>query len=175
VAAVATLGTAGVSGTELNLYELTHSLERTNRTADDRERAIALQRSIQQAVLTGTGWDQIPVNAQVRQQADTPYFQSMLRHDPSKIVKDVKQPILIVQGERDRVIPPTSADLLEAMAKQRKRGTVETLKAPELNHLLVPATTGEPDEYGALRDRTIHTSVTTRLADWLRRSFAAIR
>jgi fermentation-respiration switch protein FrsA (DUF1100 family) len=115
------------------------------------------------------------VTPQIRQQAETPYFQSMLRFDPARIVKDVRQPLLIVQGERDRQTPPESADTLEGLARQRKRGTVETFKVPEVNHLLVPAVTGEADEYGRLSDRTLHASVTARLTDWLSRSFAAIR
>jgi len=37
-----------------------------------------------------------------------------------------------------------------------------------LNHLLVPAVTGEVSEYGSLSDKTIPPVVTTTIADWLR-------
>ena len=41
---------------------------------------------------------------------------------------------------------------------------------PGINHLLVPAKTGEIDEYGRLADRQVSPAVTTALIDWLRRT-----
>ena len=61
---------------------------------------------------------------------------------------DVRQPILIVQGELDTQVEPSNADRLEALARKRKNAPpVEVVKVPGVNHLLVPATTGEVDEY----------------------------
>ena len=36
-------------------------------------------------------------------------------------MKDVEQPILIVQGVLDTQVPPDNAEKLEALAKQRKK------------------------------------------------------
>ena len=44
-----------------------------------------------------------------------------------------------------------------------------------VNHLLVPAITGETTEYGTLQDRTVSTDVTKAMTDWLTKTFAAIR
>jgi len=64
------------------------------------------------------------------------------------VIPDVRQPILIVQGELDTQVEPSNADKLEALARKRKNApAVDTVKVPGVNHLLVPAMTGEVDEY----------------------------
>ena len=89
-------------------------------------------------------------------------------------MKDVAQPLLIIHGERDTQVPPSSADRLEALAKARKKpAPVELVKIPGVNHLLVPATTGEVDEYGRLADRHVSPAVTTALVGWLQRALPA--
>jgi pimeloyl-ACP methyl ester carboxylesterase len=174
VSAVALVATVGVTGRELNLYQVTHGLERSSRTESERLATIELQKRIQDAVVTGQGWERIQIPEAIRRQADTPYFQSFLTLDPAKLMQDVRQPVLIVQGERDTQVPPANADRLETLAKGRKKAApVEVVKVPGINHLLVPATTGEVDEYGRLSDRKVSPVVTTALVDWLRKTLAA--
>jgi fermentation-respiration switch protein FrsA (DUF1100 family) len=91
-------------------------------------------------------------------------------------MKDVQQPLLIVEGERDTQVPPANAEKLETLAKARKKAApVKVVKIPAINHLLVPASTGEVDEYGRLTDRHVSSAVTTELIAWLRQTFQAIR
>lgn len=170
VAAVGLLSTVGVTGRELNTYQVQHGLERSQRPAAERQATLDLQKKIQDAVVSGRGWDAIDVPPAVRRQADTPYFQSFLVLDPARTMKDVNQPILIVEGELDTEVPPSSAEALESQAKARKKGTVEVLKVPGVNHLLVPAGTGESAEYGSLPDRTVSPAVTSALLRWLQAS-----
>jgi uncharacterized protein len=176
VTAVGLVSTVAVSGSELNLYQVTHGLERSSRSEAERQATIDLQKQIQQAVVTGLGWDRINVSEAVRHQADTPYFQSFLTLDPAKLMKDVSQPLLIVEGERDTQVPPANAEKLETLAKARKKpAPVKVVKVPGINHLLVPANTGEVDEYGRLTDRHVSPAVTTELIGWLRQTFQAVR
>ena len=44
-----------------------------------------------------------------------------------------------------------------------------------MNHLLVPAVTGEVNEHGTLPDRNVSKDVTMAVADWLTKTFASIR
>lgn len=173
VAAVALVATIGVTGAELNMYQVTHAAERSNRSPEERQATIALQRQIQQAVLTGKGWENVTVSDAVRRQAETPYFQSLLAFDPARVMKDVEQPLLVVQGQLDTQVPPDNADKLEALAKARKKGTVEVVKVPGINHLLVPAQTGEVDEYGRLGDASVTPEVTGAIAGWLQKTLLA--
>ena len=176
VTAVGLISTVAVTGRELNLYQVTHGLERSTRTESEQQATIDLQKKIQQAVVTGLGWDQINVSEAIRHQADTPYFQSFLTLDPAKLMKDVDQPVLIVEGERDTQLPPANAEKLETLAKARKKAVpVRLVKIPGINHLLVPASTGEVEEYGRLTDRHVSSAVTTELISWLRQTFQVVR
>jgi uncharacterized protein len=174
LAGVALLATVGTTGADLNLYQVTHALERANRPEAERQNTLELQRRIQQAVLTGKGWETISIPDAVRRQAETPWFQSFLAFDPAKVVKDVEQPLLIVQGELDTQVPLSNADALQALASARKKGgAAEVVKVPGVNHLLVPAKTGEVDEYARLGNVSVSPGVTSALTVWLNRTLAA--
>ena len=53
----------------------------------------------------------------MRQQADTPWFKSVLTYDPAKVVPKVKQPMLIIHGDLDPAVPATEADRLAELAR----------------------------------------------------------
>lgn len=168
VTGVVLLSTAAVSGADLNLYQVGHGMERAGRPETDRQAALTLQRQIQQAVISGRGWETVSVTPQVRRQADTPYFQSFLSLDPATLIRRIEQPLLVVQGARDKALPSGNAEKLEALAKERKKGrSISVVVIPDANHLLLPATTGEPDEYSNLRDRTVSASATEGLSRWI--------
>ena len=46
-------------------------------------------------------------------------------------------------------------------------GNLLRAKLPGVNHLFVPAMTGEVEEYGALRDRRITPDLPSAIVDWL--------
>ncbi|MGE0448500.1 MAG: alpha/beta hydrolase [Vicinamibacterales bacterium] len=167
IAAVGVLGGTALTGSAFNLFQVERSLERSSRSPAERQTTIDLQKSIQQAVLTGKGWEQITVSPATRRQADTPYFQSVLAFDPARVIKNVGQPLLIMEGELDKQVPPGSADALEALARARKKGEVDVVKVPGANHLLVPAETGEADEYQRLRDAEVSPQALDALAGWV--------
>ena len=55
------LETGGITGRELNLYQVTRGLERSSRPESERLATIELQRKIQDAVVTGPGWERIDI------------------------------------------------------------------------------------------------------------------
>ena len=168
VAGLALVAAVGTTGAELNMYQVTHALERSNRPEAERKATLDLQKRIQDAVISGKGWETIAVPDNVRRQADTPYFQSVLTFDPEKAMKDVAQPILILQGSLDTQVPPSNADKLETFAKARKKaGAVDVVRVPGVNHLLVPAKTGEADEYARLSSERVSPDVISALTTWL--------
>jgi pimeloyl-ACP methyl ester carboxylesterase len=163
----------GTTGAELSLSQASRALERSNRTPAERQAAIDLQRAIQNAVLTGKGWEGI--SPELRRQADTAWFQSFLAFDPARLMRDIEQPILIVHGLLDTQVPPAHADRLEQLARGRRRGSVEVARLTGVNHLLVPATTGEVDEYVDLKDRRVSPDVARAIGAWLTKMSAASR
>ena len=173
ITALALLSSIGVTGAELNMWQVEHALEQSKRTPEERASTIALQTRIQDAVVKGTGWDTIP--PQYRRQADTPWFKSFLTFDPAKVLAKVSQPVLIVHALHDREIPPANADRLEELATRRKNAKVVTTRLEGLNHLLVEAPTGEIEEYPALKQQPVSAEAATAIADGLTRLFAGSR
>jgi len=169
ITAVALLAANGVTGADLILAQQRHQLDRMKLSDEERQSKIDLQKQIHEAVLTGKGWDQIP--PELRRTVDTSEFQSILSNDPAKVMPDVRQPILIVQGDLDTQVEPSNADQLEALARKRKnQPPVAVVKVAGVNHLLVPAKTGEVDEYSNLPDKHVSPAVTQALVEWLKKT-----
>jgi len=166
VKAIALIAGPGTTGAELILEQQRHALDSMNLDASERAAKIALQEKIQSAVLTGSGWDGVP--EALRRTADTPWFQSLLSFDPAKVMNDVDQPLLIVQGELDVQVPPHHADKLLALAQARKKKVdAQVLKVPGVNHLLVPAKTGEVSEYASLGEAEVTPAIPAGIGAWL--------
>ena len=166
VAALALIAASATTGAELVLEQQRHLLDRLKASEADRKAKIELQQKINAAAARGTGWDDIP--SDFRRAADTPWFQSFLAFDPARVMRDLRQPLFIVQGELDTQVPPHHADRLAELARARKRKVaVEVAKVPGLNHLLVPAITGEVDEYALLAEKKVSTAATSAIAGWL--------
>ncbi|MGH9201900.1 MAG: alpha/beta hydrolase family protein, partial [Vicinamibacterales bacterium] len=135
VAALSLIAAPATTGAELVLEQQRHLLDRLKASDDDRKSKIELQQKINVAAAKGTGWDEIP--PELRRAADTPWFQSFLAFDPARVLRDVRQPILIVQGELDTQVRPHHAERLAELARARKRkAAVEVARIQGVNHLL---------------------------------------
>jgi pimeloyl-ACP methyl ester carboxylesterase len=168
VAALVLLGTPSASGKEVVLEQQKYMLSKMPIDDAQREEKIALQEKINTAVIKGTGWGDIPEVA--RRAADTPWFYSFLTFDPAKAMNDTRQPVLIVQGELDVQVQPHHADKLAEMARERRgsKVAIEVVKVPGVNHLLVPAKTGDVTEYGSLGpDARVSPEATSAVAAFL--------
>jgi pimeloyl-ACP methyl ester carboxylesterase len=175
VAGIALLAGLSTTGAALVLEQQQHALGLMKITDAEKAEKTALQTQINAAVLGQGKWDGVPDG--VRRVADTPWFQSFLSFDAAKAMKDVRQPILIVQGELDTQVPPHHADALAEQARARKNKTdVQVVKIPGVNHLFVPAKTGEVSEYASLgNDAKVSSAMTTAVAEWMRKTMASSR
>lgn len=176
VAAITLVASPGTSGRELVLAQQQHALELSNDSEDVKAAKIQLQQRIINSVVSGTDWQGIP--PEMQRQADTLWFKSLIEFDPAATMKKVKQPVLIVQGSKDAVVAASNADKLETLASGRKeKSAAQTKKVvlPGLNHLLVPATTGETSEYFSLSIRTVSPDVAKSIADWLGAVLMAVK
>jgi pimeloyl-ACP methyl ester carboxylesterase len=168
VAALVLIAAPGTRGADLILEQQRHLLDVMKTSDAERSAKVDLQQKIQLAVMTGVGWEGLP--ADVRRQADTPWFKSLLEFDPAKWMPRVKQPVLIVQGDLDTQVPAHHAEKLAELARQRKKKPpVEVARLTGVNHLLVRATTGEVAEYPELKEKTIVPDAAARIAEFLRR------
>jgi pimeloyl-ACP methyl ester carboxylesterase len=149
VAAIALLAGPSSNGSVIVLEQQKHLLLQMK--IDDAQRAekVALQEKINAAVISGKGWQDLPETA--RKVADTPWFYSFLTFAPERAMRDTRQPVLILQGELDTQVRPYHADKLAEFARARKtKAAVEVVKIPGVNHLFIPAKTGDVSEYQSL-------------------------
>jgi pimeloyl-ACP methyl ester carboxylesterase len=170
IASVVVMATAGTSGAELVLEQQRAELDRLKLPEAERAAKIDLQKRIQAAVIDGKGWEALPED--VRRQADTPWFRSVLTFDPADVMPRVEQPLLIIHGERDTEVRPHHATRLADLARARKKdaGAAEVVQVPGVNHLLVPAQTGDVQEYPMLGERTISPEIAATIGRWLKAS-----
>ena len=165
---VALLSAPGFTGRDTVLRQQHHTLARMVMTPADRDARIALQARVIDAVITGKGWDTIPPD--IRRSVDTIWYKTWLLFDPAVALKKVKQPLLILHGALDREMPPPNGDRLTELSKTRKNSppaaTVNVI-VPGVNHLLLPAVTGEPDEYDTLVSGSVSPAVISALVTWL--------
>ena len=174
ISAVASIAGPATTGAELVLEQQQRALDQMKLTPEERDKKVALQKQIQSAVMTGKGWELVP--QEERRAADTPWFQSLLTFDPVKVLKDVRQPLFFVHGALDKQVPATHADRLADIArKQSDSDSIDVVVVRGVNHLLIPAFTGEVTEYASLTDRNVSKDVSGALTAWLTKTFAAIK
>ena len=170
-AGVVSIAAPSSTGSELVLEQQRYVLDQTK--APDRDAKIELQQRINAAVMTGKGWEGIPDD--VRRQADTPWFQSLLTFEPARVIRNVRQPLLFVHGELDRQVPVEHVTRLsEAARKEGRSRSIEVVTVRGVNHLLVPATTGHTSEYASLPDRNVSKDASAVVSAWLEKTFKAV-
>lgn len=104
--------------------------------------------------------EQRPTPEQIEAQLPvTPYFRSLVLHDPAESLQALRVPVLAVYGGKDVHVPAAqSGPAARAALAANEDATVCTL--PRLNHLMQPATTGAVEEYS-----TITTTIDPQVLD----------
>jgi fermentation-respiration switch protein FrsA (DUF1100 family) len=88
--------------------------------------------------------------------------------DAARAMANVKQPILLLQGALDKQVLPYHADKLAELGRARKKAaSVEVKQLPGLNHLFVPAKTGDVAEYESLEMKVISSEVPSAIGAWV--------
>lgn len=73
------------------------------------------------------------------------YARFFLGHDPAADLSQVRQPVLVVDGAKDMLVPPQT-QLPPIRAALRNNAQADVCVIPNLGHQLRPATTGTADE-----------------------------
>jgi hypothetical protein len=79
-----------------------------------------------------------------------PWYRSQVEYEPRRFLLRITVPVLIVGGGLDPVLPPDRhhPPIVAAIGSLDVHAEV----VPDVNHLLLPATTGSPAEYTTIRD-----------------------
>ena len=162
VAAIVLMAGSGKSGAQISMEQLTYILDTTpGVTPELRKQKLAEQQEIMTAVQTGGDLSKYP--AEVR----LPWTKEFWTYDPLTTIRKVRQPILILQGARDRQITAEQAGMLEQAAREGGNKDVTKQIFPNLNHLFLPAKTGSVSEYSTLETQLVGDDVLKTLGDWL--------
>jgi uncharacterized protein len=84
-------------------------------------------------------------------QLTSPWFRFFLSYDPVPTLREVRCPVLAINGEKDLQVPPKE-DLAAIKAALAANPDATTIELPGLNHLFQTAKTGAPSEYGDIEE-----------------------
>jgi pimeloyl-ACP methyl ester carboxylesterase len=116
------------------------------------------QKEAVKAILEGTDIPGQPV---------IPWTREYFAYDPLPTLRKVKQPVLILQGERDRQVAQTHAPMLERALRDAGNTHVKLIVFPTLNHLFLPSTTGSFNEYSHLETNAVPAEVLGAIVSWV--------
>ncbi len=96
-----------------------------------------------------------------------PWFRFFLTYDPIPALRQVKCPVLAIDGSLDLQVPPKEdlAAIKTALAHDRD---VTVTELPGLNHLFQTARNGSPAEYAQIEE-TIAPAVLALIGDWVKK------
>ena len=120
-------------------------------------------------VQTDTGQRQQLIDRAVAQLSDfdSPWWRYIFAYDPGATLRNVKCPVLAVNGSLDlQVAPEQNLPAIERAVRDGG-GDVTIIEYEGLNHVLQPATTGAPAEYARI-EITIDEQVLGDIARWIK-------
>ncbi|WP_214406025.1 alpha/beta hydrolase family protein [Pseudonocardia lacus] len=115
--------------------------------------------------------DQRPPADQIDAQVEASFveYRRLVPYDPAPALSALSVPVLAFFGEKDLQVPAEQSEpVLTGLLSDNPDATVRTL--PGLNHLMQPAQTGSPAEYGAI-ETTVAPEVLDLVTGWLRERF----
>jgi dienelactone hydrolase len=98
-----------------------------------------------------------------------PWMREYFAYDPLPTIRKVKQPLLILQGERDKQVLQEHSKLLADAARGAGNKDVTVKVFPTLNHLFLPSTTGSFSEYSHLSSQKLPDDVLDALTAWFKK------
>ncbi|MBN2402557.1 MAG: alpha/beta hydrolase [Spirochaetes bacterium] len=137
---------------EILRRNLTEYFKRSFNELPKTERPIDVEKNIEQRV----------------NQLLSPWWKFFLGYDPSLILKNIKCPVLVLNGGKDLQVPPK--ENLEAIRKGFKKGKnkkVTIKELPGLNHLFQEAETGSLSEYYRI-EQTFSPAALKEISDWIK-------
>ena len=106
------------------------------------------------------------VKAQL-QMVESPWFRYFLTYDAATALRNVKCPVLALNGEKDRQVPPDqNLPAIRKALTEAGNKNFEADELPGLNHLFQTATTGSPGEYATISE-TISPVALDKIARWI--------
>lgn len=115
--------------------------------------------------------------AAVKTQVDSmvkgnPWLKFFADYEPIQTARQVRTPVLILNGARDQQVTPDQVPLLEQAFKAAGNRDVTARVLPDLNHLFVHDPDGFPGRYTELKSFAVDRATIGIVVDWLVRRLA---
>lgn len=97
----------------------------------------------------------------------SPWFRDFISYDPKVALREVKCPVLALNGEKDLQVPPK--ENLAAIEQALQEGgniSYQIIELPNLNHLFQNAKTGAINEYAQIEE-TISPKALEVIGNWV--------
>lgn len=152
IAAVGLLAAPSWSGRRISDMQIRDAIARTGPAGAALDSAVARAATHRDSVAEGMPW-----------------VRWFLAHDPLPVARQVRVPVLVLQGATDRQITVEQAEELAAALRAGGNGDVTVRVFPDVNHLFLSDEDGtaDPARYAALPDKRVPADVIGTLADWL--------
>ena len=95
-----------------------------------------------------------------------PWMRYFITYVPADYLRRTTVPVLAINGYRDRQVDVSNLEAISAALERAGNQDYTALPLAGLNHLLQPASTGQPDEYARI-ETTIDPGLLAALTDWL--------
>jgi pimeloyl-ACP methyl ester carboxylesterase len=120
------------------------------------------------AILTEAGYADAVGDQAIAMMASD-WYRYLLRYDPAPALRQLRIPVLAVNGSLDLQVPAKeNLPAIRAALKNNRDATIVEL--PGLNHLFQPATTGAVGEYRDI-ETTIAPAALDTMTEWIRKRF----
>lgn len=97
----------------------------------------------------------------------TPWFRFAATHDPVPVLRQVRCPVLAMNGTLDlQVDPAQNLPPIEQALRDGGNDDITIVRLPGLNHLFQTATTGAPQEYGQIEE-TMSPRALDTIKEWV--------
>lgn len=96
-----------------------------------------------------------------------PWVKFWMSYDPGPVARQVKAPVLILQGATDRQVPVDQAGKLATLIRAGGNRDVTVRVFPATNHLFLEDPSGDFTAYDRLRSNRVSPVILGALADWL--------
>lgn len=106
------------------------------------------------------------LGAQIRMMS-SPWFRYFVSYDPAPALREVKCPVLVLNGEKDlQVSPQQNLPPIRKALEEAGNTRFEIVILPGLNHLFQTAKTGSPSEYTEIEE-TMSPVAMAKIAEWI--------
>jgi fermentation-respiration switch protein FrsA (DUF1100 family) len=181
VAFIVMMAGSGVPGDEILVAQVQAIAESSGKSHDEAVKAGVKQREI--LTLVKTEKDPAKLEKELKEKlADegmeaqlgieikaltSPWFRYFMAYDPATALRKVTCPVLVLNGEKDKQVPPEqNLPAIRKALEQAGNKHFEIDELPSLNHLFQTAKTGSPSEYAQIEE-TIAPVALDKMSSWI--------